>query len=284
MPNWINRVAKLRASVPYDPEVEADTGTLNSDGSINQDPTDTLAHPYIWVRPLGSRGAVRAVNLMVRDDLADIPVTIAYHRPTKEWHVLRVSASRASTKLGNATAWANTVRRPGDLVREIVPGRDFKPGRVRGATSGGLVLMAEAFWYVDSAGSPKLWRGETSGTVTVSAPAASGGVNTHRWTVIDLNPDATTPALVATNGTAQLVTLPLVEADIEDIALTSGYVRLAAVKVQTGDTTLTEDDFVDLRFHFGASTIASTSGALMLDDDAALMLDDDGNIMYDNGA
>lgn len=127
--------------------------------------------------------------------------------------------------------------------------RNIQEARLRPAATGGLNVTVDPFPYYDTAGTPKFWQGEaepSGGTTLLAAPAASGGIDTHRWSVVALNPDATTPAYVVYNGTALYITQALSLDHLETVLATvaNGYYVLGAVEIETGQTSLIESDFV----------------------------------------
>lgn len=164
-----------------------------------------------------------------------------------EYEFKRLDYYAARQAFGPALHALTLPRIASSVVRLLLEGKDFKPGRVRVWTPGTLIVNAAAFWYRDSTGARKKWIPGDTNALTLTAPAASGGVDQHRWTVIALNPDATSPALVAFDGTSYATPMPLIESESGDIAVTAGYYVLGAVQVETGDTTLDESDFIEPR-------------------------------------
>lgn len=210
-----------------------------------------------------------------------------------EWEIIGGDSQSEDIFHGDADQNALSPDLVGDLSTTTVPGRNVKPGRVRIWVVDTLQINAESFWYVNTAGNRARWTPTTANTLDLAAyvPAAVGGVNQVVWVAVDLNPDATAPALVATAGTSQNATLPaLTSTSVETIPLTAGYLPLWAFRLTTGDTTeadiplATEQE--DMRFWLlggsGAGSAVSI-GEYMLDDDGGLMLDDGGNIMRDDG-
>jgi hypothetical protein len=220
------------------------TGKLNSDGSVNSDVTEGLTHPYIWVRPSNTRQQVRALNVNVNDRTPNLPVRVGFDRFYNEMVVMSVDAPATIQAYGDATATLNTVRRAGGLVNELVPAYNIAPGQVYIET--GLVLRARQFPYIDSTGNEKVWQ-DATGNLDLSGDVP-GTANEHALTRISLNPDADSPTLVSTVGTAQSNLVPFQPSDVLDISIPAGHVSLAVVRLQNGDTGLTLDRFWDWRF------------------------------------
>lgn len=284
----------LRDSTAHTDIRRAETGKINPDAGDDDNPVlytnaaIDLADGYVWVRIDGSRHEVRARNTNVRTDIANIPVKVGTSTLDGELEVISVDTSRAILRFGSYAG--SLLSQPAsEFNRQTVNGRNIRPLRLRVWISGTLKVNAETGWYIDSNGDPAYWQPSDSNVVDLSSnvPAASGGTDQWRWVAVDLNPDADNPELVATSGTAQFVTLPLVESQIASIALASGYLRLGAVKLVTGDadeSDLIDSDWADTRFWLlGGGGVSSSSGEYMLDDDGNIMLDDDGNIMRDDG-
>lgn len=276
MAEWIKRIALLRASITYDPPREAVTGKLNSNGTVNQNPTDGLDHPYMWVRIGGSREETRVKNLVVRDDWANVPVLVARNRRSKELEVVGLDPIKGPATLGQSSATFNTPRRVGDVVDELLPGRNFKPGR---PTASGLVVSVSAFPYTDSTGVRKVFPDDAAvdnRTVTITAP----GSGLQRWSQIYVNPDSSTPVVGVEYGTSFSLALPDTTNDPQDITLDSSYIPLDAVLVKYGDTTLPELRWRYMRQLVSTSSTGGTGvGGYLVDADGNLIVDANGNLI-----
>lgn len=244
----IHMLRDLRVSTLYREVGRADTGTYTSAGVLASDPAAGLATGYVWTRRNGERHAVRAANVVVRADLTNIPVWVGVNLDD-ELQVIDLDVTNAIRRFGTASG-SLYMQPAGDLFRTTINGRNLKViGRVHVGSAGGLLVVADEGFYKDSVNAMKFWLGTDTLDLTSNVPAAVSGVDQERWVLVALNPDASSPALVAVNGTAQSVTYPggLQVASIPDIAITDGYYALAAVRLVTGDTTLTEEDFIDTR-------------------------------------
>lgn len=242
-----NLLRRLVTGVLYTGIEQADTGQLDANGQPVNNPAADLEPGHIWVR-VGDpeRSAVVAWNGKINSQITNIPVYVGINRLTRGLEVIDLDLPRASQRFGSAVS-SLYAQPSGDLSTTTTRGRNFKPGRVY--VSSGLTVLAYPFFYKDTADAIKYWDG--TGTLTLAAPAASGGVDTVRWTIVALNPDATTPALVAITGTEQLVTLPILQIeDLAALAITDGYYPLAAAKLTTGDTSVPEANWIDFRLYF----------------------------------
>lgn len=279
------RMARLFQAITHVDRRIGVTGKLV--GTTLTDPTSGLPDGSIWVLLEGDRASTAVDNYLVRADVPGIHVETRYNRMERAREVTGLVHRRNVVTFGAAASGSLAAQPIGELWNVSVRGRNLLPGRLRVWDTGTLKVNVSDFWYLDSAGALKKWTPTALNTLDLASnvPAASGGINTHRAVLVTFNPDATSPALVATTGTAKLVTLPLQDADIEAIAFPDGHLSLAAVELTTGDTTLVESDITDTRFHVGggATGTGGTTGEYMLDDDGALMLDDDGYIMRDDG-
>lgn len=284
---------RLLSGILYTSVEQADTGQLDSDGMPVNNPASGLNDGELWVR-VGDpeRAATIAQNGVVNNTITNIPVFVGINRFTKALEVIQLDITRARLRFPGAVS--SLLAQPsGDLSTTTTKGRNFKPGRIRPVGSSVVVEVSEAFQYHDSANALKIWQvGDGTLDLTSSIPAASGGVNQRRWTVIALNPDSSSPALAAFDGTAALVTLPdLVLADIPSITLTDGYIPLAAVKLTTGDTSISETKLVDYRLFLRktgavplvattvvansyAEAVKNTSGATVAAGDVGILLYD----------
>jgi hypothetical protein len=226
------------------------SGRWNADGTLTASDTPGT----LWVR-LGAidlndkRPATRVLNSEVPSKV-NIPVIL--WNLDGEWDVFCLDSRRAKQLYGSALGNYAIPDLAGDLLQFTVPGRNLKPGRAglwRDET-GKLPVNIGRFDYIDTAGSKKTWIPSDANMLDIfgNRPAAVGGQNQQRWVRFALNPDATTPTLVAINGTAQSTLLPLATDGYNGIAVPTGYVLLDAVILKTGDTfsAVTED-----RWEFG---------------------------------
>lgn len=228
-------------------QFEGLTGTLDSDGTVNQNPTTGLASGYIWVRPSAGGVPLAVRNVNVRTDIANVPV-ICERLAGGEYQVRQVEPVKGFIAFGENAPSFNVPDQRGEFMRMVVPPRMLGGGRMRLAAENTLVFTHDDFWYIDSAGNEKFAPAGTH-TVTITAPAAVSSIDQHRITRITFNPDATSPGFVAFNGTSQAVSSPLYAYDIRNVSITAGYISLGAVRVATGDTTITDSSAIyDYRY------------------------------------
>ena len=203
------------------------------------------------------RPATKVVNAAVDTDV-NIPVIL--EKRGKVWHVKRLDADRARQLYGAAIGNKATPRRVGDEIRETMPGRNLKPGRIRVWVAGTLKVNAEAFLYIDANGDEKLWQPNSANVLDLlgSVPTADSGNNRHRWVRIALDPNTDPPELVALPGTPQLVTLPLAGDEFVAIVVSGSYIPLDAVILTTGDTT--EHDVPESDWAFGRQLFGNNAG------------------------
>lgn len=235
--------------------VPAETGQINSDGNVIPDARVDGEPNKIWARINGERHSTAVWNLgrYPAIDPEDAPQNIRVALNAQgEWEVSGSDSSAANTADGAVAASRLFTRLIGKLLKFVLPARNFYPGRLHPYPGlGALHVGAYDFFYKDTAGATKYWADAEDNAhaldLTSNIPAASGGFDTWRYVVVCLNPDATTPALVAVNGTEQFTSVELAVSDIASIAITDGYYPLAAVKLTTGDTGLNERNIVDFR-------------------------------------
>lgn len=234
-----------------DSEIPALTGKKRDDGTITLRGSDAygdrLPTGKIYVRLRGLDSDVReawAVNIGRR---ANVDVIVKFDSANR-LTVIRLDDEPVTETLGEqASDFASPAKTGAQL--DLVPSLSLMPGRLYLQTAGTLDFNVMTFPYYDSDGNRKTWEPTETNGVTLTPPAAVSGLDQHRYTVITLDPDASAPALVAVNGSSSAYYEPIDRADIDAIALTTGFYPMWAVEVKTGDTTSTVDKWVDLR-HF----------------------------------
>lgn len=247
--------------------VEAITGRLQSDGRFGNQ-RDATQTAKIWVTRVDNRAELLVwKNGRVNDTSAGVAVIIKFS-DGDGWYVDKGANPQLAISHPGLEDTMLAPRRTGDLIDEALPGRLLKPGRVKVWVAGGLKVNAYAFWYLNSDGAIKRWTpplldsdGTLIGTDTCLNLAAYVPASSQKaWVVVDFNPDATSPAFVATSATLRPLAYPGTPpfSDIEAVPLTDGYIRLWAFLLVTGATT--ESDVLpmssfqeDLRFWQGFS-------------------------------
>lgn len=219
--------------------IPAETGRLDDNDDIYGDPKVDGNPNRLWARINGNRRAIPVWNngsFIVDDGYAPINVMVRLNQGG-EWEICGGDARKADIALGKAAGTKLSARRQGRLVQEEVPGRNLVEGRVGLWVRGTLNVNAEPFLYMDSNGDERLWTPIISTNLDLadSVPAQSGGVDQQQWVRIALNPDATTPALVAFAGTSQSAASTIAPRGWADIPIPDGYIPLDSVVLQTGD-------------------------------------------------
>lgn len=225
------------------------TGRWNPNGSMTASDEPGTIFVRIGATKADDKRPATKVNNAVVDTDVNLPVILKQRGG--EWYVADLDVGRGRHTLGARTGNAATPRRAGDLLKETIPGRNLKPGRVRVWIPGTLKVNAEAFLYLDSNSNERLWQPTDANALDIAAqvPAASGGVSQQCWARLALNPDATTPALAVFSGTPQLITMPLAPDGYTAIAITDGYIPLDAVILVTDDAS--ESDVPEADWAFG---------------------------------
>ena len=200
-----------------------------------------------WVRAFDSSREETAVWRKVLQP--NVPVVIDRAR-SGEYYIKSVLYQDAIENWGEFADAALLPPIPSSLSTSVIGGEQMLQGRVRVSETGTLKVNASTFWYRDTAGARKLWSPTALNALTIAPPSAVSGVNQTRWTVVTLNPGATSPTLAQTHGASSAYTTPLLVADIADVAAPAGHYVLTAIKVTTGDTTFAEADFFDAREWF----------------------------------
>lgn len=203
------------------------------------------------------RPAVKATNAVVDTDV-NIPVFLWYVNGVLD--IYSINSQLAKEKFGAAVGNKATPRRAGDLSQEWVTGRNLKPGRVyirAGALEAGMMeVTAGEFDYIDTNGDPKKWRSfPDSAALDISGSEPGSGEG--RWVRITFDPDATSPTLVANDGTAMLPEL-LTPENANDIAIPDGHLTLDFYKYLEGDTPYNLAD--ESRWLFGRHLFNGGSG------------------------
>jgi len=203
------------------------------------------------------RPAVKATNAVVDTDV-NIPVFLWYVNGVLD--IYSINSQLAKEKFGAAVGNKATPRRAGDLSQEWVTGRNLKPGRVyirAGALEAGMMeVTAGEFDYIDTNGDPKKWRSfPDSAALDISGSEPGSGKG--RWVRITFDPDATSPTLVANDGTAMLPEL-LTPENANDIAIPDGHLTLDFYKYLEGDTPYNLAD--ESRWLFGRHLFNGGSG------------------------
>lgn len=213
-------------------------------GRYKNDPTPTANLPdgWIWARQDGE-GVPRPVrNINVRADRPDTPIRFEL-LDDGTYQIKGVDAVAGPEVLGAAASDYNQPDSHAGVKPNLTVGRDFYPGRPRIWQAGTLKInLSEPYPYIDSAGNPAVWTPTDANTLDISSNVPASAQ--QRYVQVALNPDATSPSLVAVNGTAQSLALPLAADAWKTIAVTAGYIRLDAVLLKSGDTdetTVTEE-------------------------------------------
>lgn len=124
----------------------------------------------------------------------------------------------------------------------IIGGRQFKPGRMRLSTLGGLYVYVEPFHYDG---------GYWPGADFLMTPPATA--STKAWCAVTLNP--ADGALYQFTGAEYALPVPMTETALGAITITDGYIPVGAVVLQNGQTTITgEETWADFHYHFAAAT------------------------------
>lgn len=177
---------------------DAQTGKLNSDGTLNTDVSDGLAAPYIWVRFGEDRAAVPVLS-KIRDG-AGIPVIVAFDTLINEDVVLEVNLARAIPVYGeSATAYNIPVIPAGFFTPTNA--RDVQPGSLRADTTGGLNTRIVPCWLPGGT----WWDG---GTIITLVPTATSS----KWSFVVVGIDST-GAVVQDLTADRALTYPLIDAE-----------------------------------------------------------------------
>ncbi len=240
-------LVKTFGGIRHDRAVGALTGALDSNGEVLDDPQLNadgvrLAVPYLWVRVGDSRQEVRANGATVYDRLSNVPVSVATNRETGELDILEAHRTRAQLTLGESMPGFAATRPIAGFDTGRVEGRRLTPGRVTFVE--GMFIRAERFAYIDANGAEKYWPGTAQLDLTSSIPATS---DFHGLVRISLNPDATTPLLVATAGTTKIGVALFQREETLDIAIPAGHISLAVVRLENGDSAPDDNRIWDWR-------------------------------------
>ncbi len=182
------------------------------------------------------------------------PVLARRNKRTRGLEIFDIDPQAALDEYGAAATTLLVPDRAGELVREVVPGRNLLPGRVRITDAGGLFVHIEPFHYMSAEG-PKFFPG---GDLNLTA-YVPGAANTWCWAKVGVDAATNEPTAVA--GTAQSVLLELTENKLADVTF-DNKVPCSGVKVRNGQTAITlESDFADCRVWL--TGLASAGGILM---------------------
>lgn len=239
------------------------TGALDSSGAVISDPTidrngNSAGVNRIFARINGQETAV--FNMEVATIASGLPIEVARHTTRKRDEIVGADGVRADFAFGtDLPAMVTPTPRPG-LDRSVVDSRRLGPGHIFEDKDELLTIRAMSFEYVNTAGVEKAWASSAGVPLTGDVP---GSANEHVLVRIAFDPDATTPTLVATAGTAKSTTRAFdVPAEALDIAIDPGYISLGVVRLENGDDSRTArlpDDggtkgrFTDLRVFIARS-------------------------------
>lgn len=230
--------------------VKAKTGKLNTDGTVNTNVQDGLSAPYIWVRVNGTSEAVPAVNLKVSNQFWDLDVLVVEY--PGGWVIDGLDPDVAPQTLPTAAPALNTPDKPQELENTPVRSDRILPGRVRLSEEGGLYVYVELFEHeADTFG----------GQHVLLVPTATAGAKA----LIILSCDPATNTITQILGadldgsyTLDESSVNAVRYDAAAIDSPPGYIRLAAVLLAEGATTVAASDILDIREWLAPSTPPAT--------------------------
>lgn len=228
--------------------LRGDTGRLDSDGTINPNPTIGLDTGYTWVRLRGERAAIAVWNINVSNQRANVPV-ILEEMDSGLLQILQVEPEPAFFTFGAFAPGLNQGDKPPEQNKSSVMHRRIQDLRLRLSESGGLVLYLEPGVYEKADGTLENWDG---GTIDLTA-SVPGTIDQKRITLIGLD---SSNAIVQSAATAvDQTTAPTTEFYFtrEQIvtavnAATATTSWLWSTPLLYGQTTITNTDgFTDLR-------------------------------------
>lgn len=163
----------------------------------------------------------------------------------------------------SASAYSGQEGVAGSLMPAITPennpnlligGRQFKPGRMRVSTLGGLYVYVEPFHYDGG-----YWPG---GDFLMTVP---GTALMQAWCGVAMNPADDT--LYQFTGTEYALPYLMTEVELGDLTVTPGYIPVGAVVLQNGQTTITGAEmWADFHYHFsaveGRATVQTTDATV----------------------
>lgn len=126
---------------------------------------------------------------------------------------------------------------PDNNASVLIGGLQFKPGRMRLSTLGGLYVYVEPFHYPGG-----YWPG---GDFQLTAPATA---SKQAWCGVAMNPADDT--LYQFTGTEYVLPYLLTEIELGQLTVTEGYIPVGAIVLQNGQTTITGgEQIADWRYH-----------------------------------
>lgn len=233
-------------SVRREEQATATTGYLNENNELI-DPSTGLDAPYIWVLFTDNRSSTRAIcSIPLNRTVPSVPVLLE-RTQGGEWEVKRIDGSRAPYGLGTATQNAMQSVVAAEVNRQLAYGRNIVDGRVLVSVTGGLKIAITAFDH-------------SQGTFPftdeiVLTPTATAGAKA--FTVVSVNPETNDVTLTLGDDLPGTFTF----AYYNDIAAAkqfaaavdtpTGDIRLAAVLLANGATSVATTDILDIREWLG---------------------------------
>lgn len=215
---------------------EYDDGSLSLYGSAANN--DAVGEGLIWVRVNGQKNAPLAVWNMTNAHEVNVPVRVVKNEDG-EYETRGIRPRLAVERFGAGAAALNIPPiNAANLKGVIWAAQSLGMGRIRLKTAGTLLVCVDDFTYVDTEGKLQRWTAD-SGSLDLTASVPASGL--HNLILVSLNPDATTPALVASSLTARAITYPFTTPDLASFVPIPGYYPLATVRLVNGDTTFTAD-------------------------------------------
>lgn len=212
-------------------------GRVNDDGTVTVRVPNTSNQVYVRLNDSASQTVI-AFNISITP-YPNAQVWVE-RTPEGEYAVLRVRERAGTEQYGEAATTVNLPEVVGDVLRMVLPGRNFKPGRVREDSSGTLTAYVEPFIY----------GGKQLGGKAIDLSSAVGSITTNNraWIVISAN---TTNNLTATTGDDLSSILPPSVDDALAVDVPDGDIRLWAYNMASGASDLPTDlnYIADLRTH-----------------------------------
>lgn len=228
--NWVSRKIQTRL-------IPAIVGKVEDDGTISVKIAGQKNR--IWVRPYSADNqAQQAINLRIKA-IKNMTVRLEINEEGL-LEVYDIDPFNGTELYGELAPGLNSPSL-GEASDVILPGRNYKPGRVRPTSATSLVVHVESFWY-RYGGVLTLWPG---GTVDLSSyvPATT---DYYQLAAVCINPR--TNALVVIAG-GEKANRFLVEDDAVADLSTEGLIHVDTVRLQEGATAFTNEleDFVHSR-------------------------------------
>jgi hypothetical protein len=223
-----NKAALRNLSNP--PRIKVYIGRIVS-GEISDsfrvtDSTGNTIPNRVWVYTADLKQTFTVWNHRVTP-AAKMPVWIIRYSTKEEWQIQEADVTEGTVTYGAALGNFNTPEKVSGLVTETIPAEALKPLRARKSEAGGLNIYIEPAWVAN-----RYWGGGNVELTTSESGLSSGE---KAWVIVGLTvEDTLTAAQVA--GTAQSVTIPLVESDVEDIAVDANFEPVAYYELREGDT------------------------------------------------